>query len=297
MLETSKKVGFGKSSFKKNEARLGILFILPSVLLISSIIIYPVLYNLYLSFHKVALNPRKQPKFIGLGNYTALFSDGEFFKSLLLTFLYVILTVTLSTITGLLVALLMNRKFKGRGIARSLVILPYVAPVIASVYVWQYMFNGIYGVFNYITVDKIHLFKEVPPWFDHPILSLVLVVLYDVWRVFPYSFMMILAALQAIDETLYEAAKIDGAGAVRQFFAITLPEIMPVVGSLVILRSIWNFYKFDDVYLLTKQVPIMGVYLYQTAFSVNDFGLAAAITVVLFFISMSFVVFARRRVR
>lgn len=285
-----------KSTLKKAEARLGLLFILPSLILIASIIIYPLCYNVYLSFHKVALNPLKQPKFIGISNYMNLLADGDFLKSLMLTFLYVIITVISSTTVGLLVALLMNRKFKGRGIARSLVILPYVAPIISLVFVWQYMFNGIYGVVNYITVDKLHIFSAAPAWFDHPVLSMILVILFDTWRVFPYSFMMILAALQAIDDSLYEAAMIDGAGAWKQFWAITLPEIMPVVASLIVLRSIWNFYKFDDVYLLTKQVPIMGVYLYQTAFSVHDFGLAAAITIVLFIIVMTFVLFVKRKV-
>lgn len=285
-----------RNTLKKAEARLGFLFILPSLILIASIIIYPLCYNIYLSFHKVALNPLKAPKFIGFSNYLTLFTDGEFIKSLMLTFLYVIITVISSTTVGLLVALLMNRKFKGRGIARSLVILPYVAPVISLVFVWQYMFNGIYGVVNYVTVDKLHIFNSVPAWFDHPVLSMVLVILFDTWRVFPYSFMMILAALQAIDDSLYEAAMIDGAGGWRQFWSITWPEILPVIGSLVVLRSIWNFYKFDDVYLLTKQVPIMGVYLYQTAFSVYDFGLAAAITVALFIIVMTFVLFVKRKV-
>jgi multiple sugar transport system permease protein len=285
-----------KNSLKRAEARLGFIFILPSLILILSIIIYPLCYNIYLSFHKVALNPLKTPKFIGFSNYLTLFSDGEFLKSLMLTFLYVIITVATSTTVGLLVALLMNRKFKGRGIARSLVILPYVAPVISLVFVWQYMFNGIYGVVNYATVDKLQLFNAAPAWFDHPVLSMALVILFDTWRVFPYSFMMILAALQAIDESLYEAAMIDGAGSWKQFWAITFPEILPVISSLVVLRAIWNFYKFDDVYLLTKQVPIMGVYLYQTAFSVYDFGLAAAITVALFIIVMTFVLFVRRKV-
>jgi multiple sugar transport system permease protein len=285
-----------KNTLKKAEARLGFLFILPSLILIASIIIYPLCYNIVLSFHKVALNPLKQPKFIGFSNYMNLLTDGDFIKSLMLTFLYVIITVATSTTVGLLIALLMNRKFKGRGIARSLVILPYVAPVISLVFVWQYMFNGIYGVANYLTVDKLHIFNAAPAWFDHPILSMVLVILFDTWRVFPYSFMMILAALQAIDGSLYEAAMIDGAGSWKQFWAITLPEIAPVLGSLVVLRSIWNFYKFDDVYLLTKQVPIMGVYLYQTAFSIYDFGLAAAITVALFIIVMTFVLFVKRKV-
>jgi multiple sugar transport system permease protein len=208
----------------------------------------------------------------------------------------VLVTVAGSTVVGLLMALLFNKPFKGRKIARSMVLMSYVAPMIASVYVWQYMFNGLYGVVNYLTVDVFHFFKTVPLWFDHPVTSVVLVVIFDIWRVFPYSFLMILAALQAIDQSVYEAAEVDGARAWRKFWAITFPEILPSVGAVVTLRTIWNFYKFDDVFLFTKNVPILGVYLYQTAFASHDNGRAAAITIVLFLIVFTFVVFLGRKV-
>jgi multiple sugar transport system permease protein len=285
-----------KRSLKQIEARLGIILMLPALLLIVGIVIYPIFYNLYLSFHKVSLNPAKPHKFLGLENYLELFSNGDFVKSLSITLIYVLVTVTSSTTVGLLIALLMNRKFQGRGIARSLVILPYVAPIISLVFVWQYMFNGIYGIVNYLTVDVLHIFSESPAWFDHPVFAIILIVLFDTWRVFPYSFMMILAALQAIDESLYEAGEVDGASSWRKFWSITMPEILPVIGSLVTLRMIWNFYKFDDVYLLTKQVPVVGVYLYETAFSVHNHGLAASITVILFMIIMSLVLLMGRKV-
>jgi multiple sugar transport system permease protein len=285
-----------KRSLKQIEARLGIILIMPAILLIVGIVIYPIFYNIFLSFHKVSLNPRKAHKFIGLENYMELFSNSGFAKSLSITLVYVLITVILSTTVGLLIALLMNRKFKGRGIARSLVILPYVAPIISLVFVWQYMFNTIYGVVNYLVVDILHIFSESPTWFDHPVFAIILIVLFDTWRVFPYSFMMILAALQAIDDSLYEAGEVDGASSWRKFWSITMPEILPVIGSLVILRMIWNFYKFDDVYLLTKQVPIVGVYLYETAFSVHNYGLAASITVILFMIIISLVLLVGRKV-
>ena len=278
-----------KRSLKKSEARLGILLILPSILLICAVIIYPICYNIYLSFHKVSLNPMRPSTFVGLANYAKLFADSDFIRALLTTVIYVTITVVGSTLVGLLTALLLNREFKGRKVARSLIILSYVAPVISTVFVWQYMFNSIYGIVNYLSVDILHLFKESPAWFDNTILSTGLVALYDIWRTFPFSFMMILAALQAIDKSLYEAAEVDGASPLKRFFCITLPEITPVIWSLVILRTIWNFYKFDDIYLLTKRVKVIGIYLYDTAFSVNNHGLAAAITVVLFCFVMFFV--------
>ena len=208
---------------QKRESRLGILLILPTVILIGAGIIYPIIYNIILSFQKVALNPNRHSKIIGLENYTKLFADPTFYKSLGVTIAYVVVTVFGSTLVGLLVALLMNRQFKGRRVARSLMLMSYVAPMVATVYVWKYMFNGLYGVMNYLTVDILHIFEEAPMWMDHPVYSVLLVILYDIWRVFPYAFLMILAALQSVDESLYEAAQMDGASAWHRFWAITFP--------------------------------------------------------------------------
>lgn len=294
MKKNSKTAGYKN----KKEKILGIILILPTLILIGSVIIYPIFYNIYLSFQKVAMNPNRPNKYIGFTNYEKLFSDSGFYTSLLVTVAYVVITVFLSTAAGLLVALLMNKPFKGRRIARSLILLSYVAPLVATVYVWRYMFNGLYGVVNYILVDVLHVFETAPMWMDHPVYSVMLVVLYDVWRVFPYSFLMILAALQAIDMSLYEAAQVDGASAWHRFWAITFPEILPTITAIVSLRTIWNFYKFDDIYLFTKRVPVLGVYLYQTAFATHNNGGAAAITIVLFVIVFSFVViFGRKAVR
>ena len=285
-----------KSSFRKAEARLGILLLLPTLILIGAVVIYPIIYNFYLSFHDVALNPNRPNEFEGFENYLELFQDSSFYQSLGITVLYVFCTVLFSTLVGLGIALLMNKPFRGRKLARSLMLFSYVAPVVGSVYAWQYMFNGLYGVINYFTVDQLHWFQEAPLWFDQPLYAFILVVLFDVWRVFPYSFMMILASLQSIDTSLYEACDVDGAGAWLKFRAVTLPEIMPAIGAIVTLRTIWNFYKFDDIFLFTNQVPTIGVYLYRTAFSSNDYGLASAITIILFVIVFSFVVFLGRKV-
>lgn len=281
---------------KRNEAILGLLLVSPAVLLVLLLIVYPIFYNLVLSFYKVSLNPNKPDLFIGLQNYAGLFADPKFYYSLGITVVYTALTVVGSTAVGLLAALLMNRQFVGRGVARSLIILSYVAPIIATVFVWQYMFNTIYGVVNYLLVDRLHWLTATPAWFDNPVFSMILVVAYDIWRVFPYAFMMLLAALQAIDRSLYEAAEVDGASPWDKFRYITLPEILPSIATIMTLRMIWNFYKFDDVFLLTKQIPIMGVYIYDTAFSVHNNGMASAITVVLFVIVFSCVLLFGRKV-
>lgn len=298
MQKSAKKAKVKMGLMQRRESRLGIILILPTIILIGAVVLYPIIYNVVLSFQKVAMNPHRPSKFIGLENYIKLFSDPTFYKSLGVTVAYVLVTVLGSTVVGLLVALLMNRPFKGRRVARSLMLMSYVAPMVATVYVWKYMFNGLYGVMNYLIVDVLHIVDQAPMWLDHPVYSVMLVVFFDIWRVFPYAFLMILAALQSVDESLYEAAQMDGATAWNRFWAITFPELLPTIAAIISLRTIWNFYKFDDIYLFTKQVPVLGVYLYQTAFATHNNGGAAAITIVLFVIVFAFVIlFGRKAVR
>ncbi|WP_243207241.1 carbohydrate ABC transporter permease [Mediterraneibacter hominis] len=281
-------------TMKKKESILGFLLILPVILLIAFVVLYPIIYNVKISFFDVALNPNKPDIFIGWENYIDLLTDKEFYKVLVVTILFVAATVILSTALGLGVALLFNRKFRFRGAARALVMLSFVTPAVSLVYVWKYMFNGLYGIVNYALVDVLHILETAPAWFDNIVFAFISVVIFDTWRLYPYAFMTILAALQTIDTSLYEAAKIDGAGAWARFRYVTLPEIMPTIATIATLRMIWNFYKFDEIYLLTQQLPVIGVYLYKTSFASNDFGMAAAITVILFVIVMSLVFLLRK---
>jgi len=142
----------------------------------------------------------------------------------------------------------------------------------------------------------LHLFDDAPLWFDNPVSSFILVVLFAIWRYFPYAFISFLAILQTVDKSLYEAAGMDGANAWQKFRIVTLPAIMPVLATVVTLRAIWMFYMFADVYLLTNKVNILGVYLYKTAFAFNDLGKAAAISMVLFALIFIVILLARKRV-
>ncbi|SEM70365.1 carbohydrate ABC transporter permease [Lihuaxuella thermophila] len=290
--ESSRK----RSSLKAKEARLGYLLITPAFLLIAVVIIYPVLYNIWLSFHKVSINPNRPDLFIGLRNYASLLKDEGFWHSISITLIYTIVTVAGATILGLVAALLLNQPIKGRRFFRSVILLPYVAPVISLVFVWQYLFNPVYGMVNYTLVEQLGVLKQHVDWLDSPNAALWLVILFDIWHLFPFSFMMILAKLQSIDPSIYEAAEMDGAGIWHKFRFVTLPELQFVLGSVVILRFVWNFYKFDEIYLLTKEVPVISVYSYETAFSTFNHGLAAAITVTLFVLVMVFVLTAVRKV-
>jgi multiple sugar transport system permease protein len=281
---------------RKTDLKLAIVLLFPSMFLLLLLVAYPMLSNIQISFFEQPVNPRLPSTFVGFENYISILTDTEFFKALGITFLYTVLTVVGSTALGLGVAMFFNRPFRFRKISRSLIILSYVTPSISLVFAWRYMFNNGYGVVNYLSVDVLNIFEEAPLWFDRPVSSFILVVLYAIWRYFPYAFISFLAILQTIDKTLYEAAEVDGASAWDKFKIVTLPAIMPVLLTVVTLRAIWMFYMFEDVYLLTNKVNILGIYLYETAFAFNDLGKAASISVILFLILITVIMLARKRV-
>lgn len=282
--------------FNHSEGRFALLLLAPSLFLLGLLVAYPMLSNIQISFLQIPLNPRLDNRFVGLDNYISILSDPGFYHSLWVTFWYTALVVAGSTGLGLGVALFFNREFRFRKTARSLVILSYVTPSISLVFAWKYMFNNGYGIVNVIGADMLHLFDDAPLWFDNPVSSFVLVVLFAIWRYFPYAFISFLAILQTVDKSLYEAAGMDGANAWQKFRIVTLPAIMPVLATVITLRAIWMFYMFADVYLLTNKVNILGVYLYKTAFAFNDLGKAAAISMVLFALIFIVILLARKRV-
>ena len=281
---------------KHSDLKLAMGLLAPSMLLLAVLVLIPMLSNIQISFFDMPLNPNLDAVFIGLSNYLEILSDSEFCRSLGLTVAYTFLVVAGSTALGLAVAILLNRKFRFRKTVRSLILLSYVTPSISLIFAWKYMFNNSYGIVNDLLVDRLQLFNEAPLWFDQPVASFFMVVLFAIWRYYPYAFISFLAILQTVDKTLYEAAEMDGANAWQKFKIVTLPAIKPVLATVIVLRSIWMFYMFTDVYLLTNKVNILGVYLYQTAFAFNDLGKAAAISILLFIIIAAVVLLSRKKV-
>lgn len=281
---------------KHSDLKLAMGLLALSMLLLAVLVLIPMLSNIQISFFDMPLNPNLDAVFIGLSNYLEILSDSEFYRSLGLTVAYTFLVVAGSTALGLAVAILLNRKFRFRKTVRSLILLSYVTPSISLIFAWKYMFNNSYGIVNDLLVDRLQLFNEAPLWFDQPVASFFMVVLFAIWRYYPYAFISFLAILQTVDKTLYEAAEMDGANAWQKFKIVTLPAIKPVLATVIVLRSIWMFYMFTDVYLLTNKVNILGVYLYQTAFAFNDLGKAAAISILLFIIIAAVVLLSRKKV-
>lgn len=276
-------------SLAQSESRLGWKLMAPSVAVIVLLIIYPIVYNIYLSFFDVKLTGAKV--FIGITNYERLITDTAFYSSLLTTAIYLAGTVMGTTVVGLLVALLMNLQFPLRNAVRTLILLPYFAPVIAVVFGWQFIFDPVNGIYNHMVVDVLQLTAKRHNLIGQPKTALFVVIIFDIWKHFPISYLLILAKLQSINKERYEAAAIDGCGPIARFFYITLPELYFVLGTVVILRLIWNLNKFEDVFLLAPNVQTLPVFTYYTAFTgIIDQGLAASISVIQL-LFLSFLIF------
>ncbi len=283
------------STRAQRDERLGWMLVLPSVLIILALILYPVLYNIYLSFFDVTLSG--ESTFSGLGNHREILGDLEFWGSLSTTLIYVVFTTVGTTLMGLGTAIVMNKKFPLRGLVRSLILLPYVAPVISVVFAWQFIFDPVNGIFMDIFYDKLRLFDARFSLIGSPGTAVWVAILFAIWKNFPFTYLMILSRLQAIDENLYEAAEIDGANGWQQFRHITLPEVYFIINSIVLLRVIWNFNKFEEVYLLTGNVKVLSVYTYLKAFTgTMDLGQGATLAVLQFLILIGFILFYVKRV-
>lgn len=278
-----------ESPAQRRETLLGIALILPSVLLISAVVLYPIVYNVYLSFTTVPLNPNVAPTWVGISNYVDLVTSPRFWQAFRTTIVFTVGSTVLSTLVGLGVALLFDREFRGRRLARGLVLLPHVTPIIAVAFVWQFMLSPLWGAIPNVLAEW-GLYGAEAGLLSRRSTALPTVIVFSAWRNFPFAFLLFVARLQAIPESMYEAARIDGAGAVAQFKDITLPELKGTVAIVVLLRFIWEFNAFAQVWLLTKQVLTLPIFAYQTAFANFEQGLGAAISLLLFVVQAMFVV-------
>ena len=267
----------------------GLLTIAPGFFLILALTIYPVGYSVWLSLlEKHSFFPEQ--RFIGLDNYIYLWSDAEFWTSLWYGVVYSVWTIILQILLGVAAALILHESFLGRNLARGIVLFPYMIPTIVAVILWKWLLNDTYGLLNYALM-ALGIIRDPISWLgaDHIMLSLIIV---SVWQFFPFVLLAVLARLQTIPEELYEAAKVDGASAVRRFLHVTLPHIRGILFVVILLRSIWMFTKFDTVWLMGEGagagrfIRTLPVYAYMRTLTYYQAGLGAALAVVMFGILM-----------
>ncbi len=288
-----------RSRAVRNDNRDGLLMVLPTVVIVLAVIVVPVLWNVVLSFQRLTLlDIRDAGPFQDgtLENFRRVFTGPGFWRSMLNTVVYSVLSTAGSILVGLLAALALRSPFRGRAAVRACMLLPYVAPVVAVTFAWRIMLNPQYGIVNVWG-------QELLGW-DRPIdflgrapYALATVIAFEVWRYFPFAFMFITARLVALPAEMEEAARVDGASLLQRFRYIVLPQLLPVVALLSVLRLIMTFNKFDDVFLLTgggAGTEVAAVRVYDTLTGRFDVGGAAAQAVVLAaFLAVSLLVYLR----
>ena len=277
------------NSLQAREARLAWMLILPTAVIVFGLVLFPAVFSVWISFRDVGLknlNDVFHAPFVGLENYRRVFNDFAFkFQGLqswgaaVTSIVYSFSATILTLVIGLIASLLLNRPFRARGLARAVFLFPYVAPIVSVAFVWRWILDPRpSGVLNDILM-KLGIIQLPKAYLATRGLALLLVIIFEAWRYFPFAMLMILARLQAVDKTLYEAADVDGANTWHKFWYVTLPELRYVLGAVFLLRLIWTFNKFDDIFLLTGGgfgTNVLPVLTYQFSFGSRDFGKGAA---------------------
>lgn len=305
-------------SLRQQESRAGLTLLSPTLVVVLAVIILPVLWTMFIAFRDLRLRDIREVGLFGAGftleNFVGVFTSRGFFDALVTTIIYSVVGTSLAIGLGLAAALIVRAPFRGRTLVRASMLLPYVSPVVAMAFVWSVMLDPNLGIVN--------AFGEEALGWERPIsflserssdvtlfgvslgipTALLTVIAFQAWRYFPFAFLFILARLQAVPVDLDEAAKMDGATPLQRFWYILLPQLSGVIALLAVLRLIWTFNEFDDIYLLTgggAGTEVVAVGIYNRLTGRGDIGAAAAYSLVLagllaVFLLLYFRYFARR---
>jgi multiple sugar transport system permease protein len=283
--------------FSKRRARAGRMFVAPNLTAVAVFMLFPLGFSLYMSAQNWDMF--RPAKFVGLANYHSLFAEDPLFGiALRNTLLYTVGTVVPTVLISLAVAGVLNRKVKGISVFRTIIFLPLAVSSVVMAVVWQFVFNTNNGLLN-IMLGWIGIGPV--PWLNDPKWAMLSLCTVSVWRSVPFATVILLAAMQGVPDNLYEAAKLDGAGEIRQFVSITVPLIRGAVSFVVVISIIHAFQAFDLVYVLTggnggpeTATYVLGIMLFQHAFSFLEFGYASALAWVMFAILLALTVLQLR---
>ena len=262
-------------------------YILPALIFLASISFYPLIRTIYLSFTKYDLSlGAKNPEFIGLKNYLTLISDENFITSLQATIILTFTTVTAECAIGLIMALVLNENFRGRGALRTLLLLPWGIPAVVEGQMWRYLFNDQFGAVNDL-LYRLGIISSYKAWLAEPNTAILAIIVAETWATSIFVGLILLGGLQSIPEELYDAAKVDGAGRWRRFISVTLPLLKAPFVVALVFRTNQAFFMFDVVYVMTGGGPggstrTLAVYAYDTYFYYLNFGYGATLAVIHF---------------
>lgn len=272
------------------------LFVLPALIVVLTVLVYPMFYAIYMSGYEWNLFNQTGRKFLLFGNYVRLFKDSEFLHSLWLQLGFIIIALPIETVIGFFVALLLNREGKFFSVVRSLLLLPvFILPVISGL-TWRMMLQPEYGMISFI-LEKLGF--GVKAWLAEPKFAYGMVIVQDVWRMWPFMFMFIYAGLSGLPKESLEAAQIDGAGFWTKVFKIIIPYLRPTIATAFLLRLIDALRIFSEVYVMTGGGPgnatlLLSLYINKQAFEFFNIGYAATMGVFLLIIALVIAFFVVR---
>ena len=278
----------------RREAATPWLLLAPALMVTAAIVLVPAVQTVWMSLHEVVLfRPRVRP-FVGVANYATALADPVFWQSLITSFVWVVAAVGLQFLLGFSAALLLNRRFAWRGIARALIVVPWALPSVIIGLIWTWMLDFNLGLVNELGT-RLGILSQPIAWLSQPGTALAAVILAVVWQGFPFFAVTLLAGLQAIPVELYEAASLDGAGTIAKFVNVTLPGVAGVMVTALLLRMIWVANSLDLILVMTGGGPgtatqTLPLHTFLTAWSGGNYGQGSALAVILTLLLLGVVV-------
>lgn len=282
-----------RTKLQRRQTRLAWLLLIPSLAIVAFVAIYPLGKTVYQSFTNQQFLAGITPtKWIGLDNYSQVWHDPNWKHAVILTLKFTVITVSFEFVLGLIIALVVNSSFKGRGVMRAVMLVPWAIPTVVAAQMWKWMLDDTFGVVNDLGVRS-HVLSHSQAWISNPSTSLGAVCAVDIWKTTPFVALLLLAGLQVIPNDLYEAADVDGASKLQQFWRITLPLLKPAILVTLIFRTLDALRVFDvfSVFFGNRlDTQTMAIYIQSTIIGDGNVGLGAAASVFMFLIIALFVV-------
>src|SRR3954452_8789389 len=282
-----------RSRLQRRQARLAWLLLLPALAVVAFVAIYPLGKTIYQSFTNQEFLAGIEPtKWVGLQNYRDLWHDSIFRQSVWETIKFTLITVGFEFVLGIIIALVVNSSFKGRGGMRAVMLVPWAIPTVVAAQMWKWMLDDVFGVIN-DAGTRLHILSHSHAWISNPSTALASVCAVDIWKTTPFVALLLLAGLQVIPRDLYEAAEVDGASQLQQFRKITLPLLAPAILVTLIFRTLDALRVFDVFYVFFGNRPdpqTMAIYAQSTIVGDGHVGYGSAISVAIFLIIAVFVV-------
>jgi ABC-type sugar transport system permease subunit len=287
------------SRLEKNEGLFAFILILPALLIVMGLYVYPLTYSFVISFFRSDIR-KPGVVFLGLQNYIEIFKTPELLLSFWKTIYFTVVSLAIEMVAGIAIALAFNKRFVGRPIARSVILIPWAIPPVVNGIIWNWMVHPKIGILNYV-LTQVGILERYKPWLADPAWALNIIVIADAWKWTPLVVLLILAGLQSIPDDLYEAATIDGCTRSQTFFRVTLPLLRWPILVTLLLRTVEAIRVFDIIFIMTRGGPanatkLTTFYVWEIAFKYHRLGFGSALAYLITFLIIIFAVLYYRTI-